>query len=512
MLVGCLEPTTVACDRENRACWRGVEHGESSGMQRSAENHELGLLCSGPWGLVQLGCVLCDGFIAIPVAFSDRSHSYFNVVYINELMSDPMMLYFIGREEKLNTDNRVVVNNFQAELSQQIGTLRNLVASSVSQQNEHLRSVEKLCYLGNEEKGDCCKSFACFPHGGIPNVVGLHKASSNAALDKISSLASSNAHYIEEDQFFSSEASKAASMFGDLQRSLAIHQGEMTVFAKELRQRFHVSIEQTKDISDYASEILDKLSEEFVRVQNHAVQADEVQMKSISSFQKAYEEQSKSDAAKPIADMTNLVHNHVRRQKELVDARLFVIKESAVVNKTFLDGHVSSMEGITTDAKRKWQAFAMQVENDAKDTADLSAAKHCCIEELVQHCMSTAESAFEHYKSTQESANEMGSKHVSDMESLIRNTTYSNEQHDAEIDSARVAAEQDGLKKTDDTLQYIDGMSEQEQGITRGIMDSVKAHGKSLETFQDNHSSQASSIKQRAEETFQQRYMVPHHR
>ncbi|KAE8666168.1 Detected protein of confused Function [Hibiscus syriacus] len=458
MLVGCLEPTTVACDRENRACWRGVEHGESSGMQRSAENHELGLLCSGPWGLVQLGCVLCDGFIAIPVAFSDRSHRGCDVaVRCQRGVADRRQwpVGALGREEKLNTDNRVVVNNFQAELSQQIGTLRNLVASSVSQQNEHLRSVEKLCYLGNEEKGDCCKSFACFPHGGIPNVVGLHKASSNAALDKISSLASSNAHYIEEDQFFSSEASKAASMFGDLQRSLAIHQGEMTVFAKELRQRFHVSIEQTKDISDYASEILDKLSEEFVRVQNHAVQADEVQMKSISSFQKAYEEQSKSDAAKPIADMTNLV-----------DARLFVIKESAVVNKTFLDGHVSSMEGITTDAKRKWQAFAMQVENDAKDTADLSAAKHCCIEELVQHCMSTAESAFEHYKSTQESANEMGSKHVSDMESLIRfqdvsfrNTTYSNEQHDAEIDSARVAAEQDGLKKTDDTLQYIDGKS-----------------------------------------------------
>ncbi|KAE8676888.1 kinesin-like protein [Hibiscus syriacus] len=291
----------------------------------------------------------------------------------------------------------------------------------------------------------------------VQNVVRLHKASSNAALEKISSLASSNAHSIEE--FFSSEASKAVSMFSDLQNSLATHQGEMTVFVKELRQRFHVSIEQTNDISDYASEILDKLSEESVRVQNHAVQADEVQMKSISSFQKAYEEQLKSDAEKLIADMTNLVYNHVRRKKELVDARLVVIKESAVVNKSFLDGHVSSMESITTDAKRKWQAFAMEVENNAKDTTDFSAAKHCRIEELLQHCVSTAESAFKHYKSTQGSVNEMGSKHVSDMVSLIRNDTDSNEQHDAEIDSARVAAEQDGLKKTDDTLQYIDGKS-----------------------------------------------------
>ena len=55
------------------------------------------------------------------------------------------MFYFIGREDKLNTDNRVVVNNFQVELAQQIGSLCNLVASSASQQNEHLQSVEKLC-------------------------------------------------------------------------------------------------------------------------------------------------------------------------------------------------------------------------------------------------------------------------------------------------------------------------------------------------------------------------------
>ena len=56
-----------------------------------------------------------------------------------------MMFYFIGREDKLNDDNRVLVNNFQVELAQQIGYLCNLVASSVSQQNEHLQSVEKLC-------------------------------------------------------------------------------------------------------------------------------------------------------------------------------------------------------------------------------------------------------------------------------------------------------------------------------------------------------------------------------
>jgi kinesin family protein 11 len=42
------------------------------------------------------------------------------------------------------------------------------------------------------------------------------------------------------------------------------------------------------------------------------------------------------------------------------------------------------MEYVSTDAKRKWQEFSMQTENDAKDIADYSATKHCRMESLLQ--------------------------------------------------------------------------------------------------------------------------------
>ncbi|KAM0008037.1 putative minus-end-directed kinesin ATPase [Helianthus debilis subsp. tardiflorus] len=96
------------------------------------------------------------------------------------------------------------------------------------------------------------------------------------------------------------------------------------------------------------------------------------------------EEQSRSDAQKLIADVTSLVSSHMSRQIEMVDARLAGIRETAAGNKTVLDGHVSSIEGITMDAKRKWQEFSLQAENDAKDSADFSAAKHCQFELLLQ--------------------------------------------------------------------------------------------------------------------------------
>lgn len=50
----------------------------------------------------------------------------------------------------------------------------------------------------------------------------------------------------------------------------------------------------------------------------------------------------------------------------------------------FLDGHVLTMDGITTDLKRKWEDSFTQADNSFKDNADFSAAKHCRMELLLQ--------------------------------------------------------------------------------------------------------------------------------
>ncbi|CAI9781876.1 unnamed protein product [Fraxinus pennsylvanica] len=50
-----------------------------------------------------------------------------------------------ARGDKLNADNMSTVYTFQAELVQQLGTLCNTLATSISYQSEHLQCVENLC-------------------------------------------------------------------------------------------------------------------------------------------------------------------------------------------------------------------------------------------------------------------------------------------------------------------------------------------------------------------------------
>ncbi|KAG5072770.1 hypothetical protein JHK86_007981 [Glycine max] len=415
--------------------------------------------------------------------------------------------------EKAHQDNASLFLKI-AELAQQVGSLCNTVATSLSEQNEHLEGVKKLCHsfldlhdkaaVDLKRKVTSLRTLYISHFEAVENVVRLHKAGSDANLEELSSVISSNGHSIEE--FLASEATEAGSIFDDLQRTLSTQQDELELFAGKLRSRFNLSLEQIKDISDRSQEFVDKLFEESKKLEDYASQADQMQMKSIDEFKKAYEEQSKSDTEKLIANMTSLVSDHIRRQMDLVDSKLVDLRESGIKNKSFLDGHVSSMGDIVTNAKRKWQAFCVQAEKDAKDTADDSAAKHCRMEKLIQRGVHTAQSAFEHTKKTHEAVNEMGTKHISATESIVRNATDNNVQHVVEVHSARVTAEEDVAKNSEDLLEQLDVTSAQERESISGVLNVVRTHANTLETLREDHNGQATSIEHTTSKTFQQQY------
>ncbi|CAN6843732.1 unnamed protein product [Brassica oleracea] len=422
----------------------------------------------------------------------------------------------IGIENKLSADNRKVVDNYQAELSEQISNLFNMVASCLSQQNAQLHGVNKLsqsrleahnkAILEMKKKVRASRDLYSSHLEEVQNVVRLHKANSNACLEEVSALTTSSASSI--DEFLASGEETTSSLFDELQNALTSHQREMALFARELRQqKFHTTMEQTQEMSEYTSTFFQKLMQESKNAENRAAEANENQINSIIDFQKTYEAQSKSDTEKLIADLTNLVSSHIRRQHELVDSRLGNFKDAVSSNKTFMDEHVSAVNTLAKDAKRKWETFSMEAENDAREGADFSAAKHCQMELLLQQSVGHAESAFKHCKLTHESLKEMNSKQVADVSSLVKSACDNNEQHDGEVESARTAAEEDVAKNSDEIIQQIDGMSEGEKMFVSQILKNVKTHEKSLESFQHDHCCQARCIEDKAQETFQQRYM-----
>ncbi|GAB2255163.1 hypothetical protein Droror1_Dr00008941 [Drosera rotundifolia] len=421
----------------------------------------------------------------------------------------------IAREDKLNADNKSTVINFQTNLVERLGSLCTTVTSSMSKQKEQLKLVDNMCQSLLEahdkaihelkKKVMVSRSSYATHMEDLHNMIRLHRNNCDAGLEDISALALRASRLIEE--FLDGESAQATSIHDELQTTLSSHQGELALYTNELRQRFNDSSEQMKEISEFVNEYLDKILQEVGRLGCHTTQAEENQVKNICDFRKAFKETSNSGAEKLIVDLTNLINSHIRSQQEMVNTRLDDLKKNAVANKNVLDEHISTMDSITTDTKRKWQAFSEQADIYAKDTVDFSAAKHCRIEQLLQQSISTAETASKHWKTTHESVNDISRKHVSELEPILKNAHNRNEQHIAEVDAAWSSADKDTLMITEDIRLQLDDLSDRQHENVSRIFSYSEVQVDDLVVFQEDHTRQAACIEKEAQETFVQKYM-----
>ncbi|RLM61779.1 hypothetical protein C2845_PM14G20930 [Panicum miliaceum] len=384
----------------------------------------------------------------------------------------------IARGDKLSATNRSVVNTFQTDLASKLGVLSSTLNASIDQQNKHLKSVEHLCQ-------SCVDS---------------------------------------HDKLLACVEGEAQNIFSDIHNLLTTHRSELTHFTRQLRESFLISLDRTKEMSTFIIGLFDKYVEETSKLHSHSNNTHEAQMKSIEDFQIAYEEQSKSEEQKLLADISSLVSKHITRQRELVGVRLNSLGDAARGNKAFLDEHTSAMECVTKDAKRKWEIFAEQAENDCKTGSSSSAAKHCRMETMLQECNGRS-----HMQLLPISAKNTSLKlmllsgkqiiplylqfliwqakiHLAFVENPYFLHVENNEQHEVEIASSRAVAEEHAANSSKDITQDIDDLLEESRKSSSRVVSTVEAHFAELQQLQENHSSQAAGINKHADKAFQSNY------
>ncbi|CAL5004715.1 unnamed protein product [Urochloa decumbens] len=420
----------------------------------------------------------------------------------------------IARGDKLSATNRSVVNTFQTDLASKLDVLSSTLSTSIDQQNKHLKSVEDLCKscVDSHDKATselkkkilASKSLYMSHMEAFQNVVLLHKASANATLEDISSLSAASCCSL--DQLLACLEGEAQNIFSDIHNLLTTHRSELTHFTQELRESFRISLDRTTEMSTFIIGLFDKYVEETLKLHSHSNNTHEAQMKSIEDFQMAYEEQSKSEEQKLLADISSLVSKHITRQRDLVGIRLNSLGDAARGNKAFLDEHTSAMEYVTKDAKRKWETFAEQAENDCKVGSSSSAAKHCRMETMLQECACTVDSAVQQWKKSHAAVNDLSKKHVAEVEALVRTAVEDNKQHEVEVASSRAAAEEHASDSSKGITQDIDSLLDEARKSSSRVVSTVEAHFAELQQLQENHSGQTAGINTHADKAFQSSY------
>ncbi|GLJ54279.1 hypothetical protein SUGI_1164380 [Cryptomeria japonica] len=421
----------------------------------------------------------------------------------------------IERKEKVSDGNRALVDNFQTELAKQLGQLCNTVVESMTQQNNHLHSLEQQFHACMDFKDKSAEELkqkvvdlraSYFSHlESLQNIARLHKAGSNASLDDIKSSASMNVALLEET--FAVAVKEADSVLGDVQTTLSEQQGEMAAFAQQTREKARISIELIKSISDATMSFFENLSGEASKLQQYIEQSYEAQEKSITEFQNAYEEQSRQEEQQLLSDISNLVAKAMVRKVDMVKTRLACMRETSIKDKESFDLSVACIQNTTFDSKRKWETFAKQAADDANDNSALSAAKHCRMEVLLQQCVNTTDHASQHWKATQKSVQDISRDHAIVMDSLVRDSLDANENHAAEIEHAKISAEADVQKINERILCHVDGLLDHEHNAASQIHSTIESQSQVIKKLENEHQNRVTEIEKQAELCFRGEYM-----
>nr|ADE76262.1 unknown [Picea sitchensis] len=274
-----------------------------------------------------------------------------------------------------------------------------------------------------------------------------------------------------------------------------------------MRERARTSIELMTSISGATMGFFENLADQASKFQQHIEHSHEVREQSIIDFQKAYEAQSRQEEQQLINDISNLVANAMVRKADMVNTRLSSLREKVIEDRESMQQGILSIDAATSDAKRKWETFAKQADNDANESAALSAAKHCRMELLLQQCVNITSNASQHWKTTKKTGEDHSRKYVTVMESLVRDGVEANDKHDAEIDDSRVSAEVDIEKNNESILLHVDSSVEHEHKVASEILSTIEAHSHTLEKLQNDHLKRVTHIEEQAEHCFCNEYM-----
>ncbi|QHO49432.1 KDa kinesin-related protein family [Arachis hypogaea] len=130
-----------------------------------------------------------------------------------------------------------------------------------------------------------------------------------------------------------------------------------------------------------------------------------------------------------------------------LNEKLVDLRQSSIKNKAFLDEHVSPAGEIVSHAKRNRNLFVCK---QRKRPRILLIILQQSIAVFSYSCNK------EHMKRIDDAVNEKESKHISAVVSLISNASNRNEQHDMEINSAHVVAEENVGKNSKDLFEQFD--------------------------------------------------------
>ncbi|CAA2994236.1 kinesin KIN-5D [Olea europaea subsp. europaea] len=354
----------------------------------------------------------------------------------------------IERKDKIEDGNRVLIQNFQSQLTQQLEILHKTVASSATQQEQQLKEMEEDMQSFVSTKTEVAEELQVrlsklktMYGSGIKVLNDLSAElgdNSQSTFGCLNSEVSKHSSALEE--LFKGIASEADTLLHDLQNSLHCQENKLTAYALQQRDAHTRAVAITRSISQINVNFFKTLDMHATELGQIVEEAQVVNDEQLSELEKKFEECAANEERQILEKVAELLAGSNARKKKLVQCAIDGLRDSAASRTNRLQQEMSVMQDTACSIKAEWTNYMEKAESHyLENTASVETGKKD-MEGVLQNCLENAKLGVQQWCNAQESLLGLEKSNVASVDEIVRGGTETSQVLRAKFSSAMSAA------------------------------------------------------------------------
>ncbi|CAK9320007.1 unnamed protein product [Citrullus colocynthis] len=435
--------------------------------------------------------------------------------------SEDISLLFdkIDWKDRMEAENQSRVLTFGSQLDLNLKDLHKIILGSVSQHQEQLRSMEEHAHTYLASKSDATqiletkvgKMAQTYSSGvaALRQFIKTLQENVSTDLEQMNATVSSQA--IDVENFLVNAVLDAKEVVKEIQGSLDDQKQLLHGYVQRQEEGLQHSLVSAQKISNATMNFFNELHSHASKVMALLEESQIERSNQLVNFEKTFKEQAEKEEKQALTNIAAIIANLTSKKAEMVSEASMNFQELNLQHNKILQQEMSSMQQVSTRAKKDMNEYVEKVESHFKESMISSNESKTVLENAIDECSKRLDHSQRLWEDAQSSVIKLSKNGATEIESSVKACICKN--HFAQEEFATVSSTLDAdfdaevngvLTAVNDSLRLDHENKKELDSISTSCLDELKS-------TQDNHGRTISKIRDWAEQCLIKDYLVDQH-
>eukprot|EP00252_Welwitschia_mirabilis_P020280 TRINITY_DN4937_c0_g1_i1.p1 TRINITY_DN4937_c0_g1~~TRINITY_DN4937_c0_g1_i1.p1 ORF type:complete len:1049 (+),score=167.40 TRINITY_DN4937_c0_g1_i1:454-3600(+) len=421
----------------------------------------------------------------------------------------------IERKEKIEIENKGLVQSFRTQLSQKLDVLHKTVDQSETEQQRQLKSMEEhmksfvTCKTETtEDLRARVEKLRTLYRSGIKGLQDLAIAldeNSDSTFGRLHSSITTHASTLED--LLGKAVIDAQALLGELQNALSNQESKMSSYVQQQKEAIQRTINSTRSISKVNTDFFEALEQHASTLGQFAAEMQRTHDKKLEELERKYQECSAKEETELLENFAKFLAASTARKSQLVHSSVQNLRESAASKTQELQQGMLKVRNDTSDAQKQWKQYMEEAESLCLEDNEAIESSHHYMKEMCQECFSKTTTAGTQWKNAQNSLEQLERKNVDTLGAIINGGREANKTVLSNFIDAATSTSKSVETGNTELLLSLDNTMKMDHEICRDMESNIASCANEFVELRSAHYTKVAEISTESDKYLQDEYM-----